>query len=75
MVVISQTTQSNVFFLNENVKISLKISLKLVPKGLINNHSIIGSDNGVSPTRYQAIIWTSDGYITNVYMCHSASMS
>ena len=32
-----QTTLSNAFFFNENVWISLKISLKFVPKGPINN--------------------------------------
>ena len=26
-------------------------------------------------TRRQAIIWTNDGYITDAYICHSASMS
>ena len=34
---ISQTTLSSAFFMNENVKISINISLKFVPKGLINN--------------------------------------
>ena len=46
--------------MNENVLISIKISLKFVPKGPINNSSI-GSDNGLAPTRWQAIIWTNDG--------------
>ena len=34
---ISQTTVSNAFFFNENALISLKISLKFVPKVRINN--------------------------------------
>ena len=38
-------------FLNENVWISIKISLKFVPKGPINN----------IPSLVQIIIWTSDG--------------
>ena len=40
-------------------------------------YSSIGSDNGLSPTRRQAIIWTNDGYFTDKYMyiLHSASMS
>ena len=29
----------------------------------INNLTIIGSDNGLSPGRHQAIIWTSDGQL------------
>ena len=39
MAAVSQTTLSNAFsFLNENVRISIKISLKFVPKGPINNN-------------------------------------
>ena len=49
-------------FLNENVWISVKISLKFV--GPINNIH-----------RRQAIIWTNDGKFTDAYMRHSASMS
>ena len=52
-------------FLNENVWISINISLKFVPRGPINNNSNIGSGNGLAPTRRQAIIWTNDGYITD----------
>ena len=48
-------------FLNENIRISIKISLKFVPKGLIKQYSSIGSDNGLSPGRRQAIIWTNYG--------------
>ena len=34
----------------------------------------IGSDNGLAPTRQQAIIWTNDGKFTHAYMCHLVSM-
>ena len=34
---ISQTTLSKPIFLNENIRISINISLKFVPKGQINN--------------------------------------
>ena len=34
---ISQTTLSNAFFVNENVRIFIEISLKFVPKGPVNN--------------------------------------
>ena len=44
-------------FLNENVYISIQISLKFVPKG---QYASIGSDNGLAPSRRQAIIWTND---------------
>ena len=48
-------------FLNEHAGISLKISLKLVPNGSNQQYSSIGSDNGLAPTRRQAIICTNDG--------------
>ena len=38
-------------------------------------HSSIGSDNGLAPTRQQAIIWTHAGWLKDAYMRHSASMS
>ena len=50
-------------FLNENVIISIKISVTFVPKALINKYSSIGSDNGLEPNRPQAIIWTNDGLV------------
>ena len=48
-------------FFNENVWISIKISLEFVPKGPINNIPTLGSGNGLAPNRRQAIIWTKDG--------------
>ena len=47
-------------FLNENAWISIKIPLKFIPEGLIY---IIGSDNGLTTIRRQAIIWTTDGLV------------
>ena len=38
----------------------IKISLKFVPKGPINNIPALGSDNGLAPARRQASIWTND---------------
>ena len=35
-------------------------------------YSSIGSDNGLVPTRRQAIIWINDGPITDAYMRPSA---
>ena len=35
----------------------------------------ISSDNGLAPSRWQAIIWTNDGELTDTYMSHSASVS
>ena len=48
-------------FVNENVSIFIEISLKFVPKDPINNNRSIGSDNGLAPSRRQAIIWSNDG--------------
>ena len=48
-------------FFNENVQISIMISLKFVPKWSNQQYSSIGSDNGSAPTRRQAIVWTNDG--------------
>ena len=45
-------------FLIENVWISIKISLKFVHKGPIDNNP---ADNGLVRNRLQAIIWTNDG--------------
>ena len=45
-------------FMNENVRISIKISLKFVPN---KQYPVIGSDDGLVPTRRQAIILTNDG--------------
>ena len=67
MVAILQTTFSNAFSWMKICEF-----LKFVPMGPINS---IGSENGLAPTRRQAIIWTNDGYITDAYMRHSASMS
>ena len=39
----------------------IKISLKIVPQGQINNTPRIGSNNGLAPIGRQAIIWTNDG--------------
>ena len=56
-------------FLNENVWISFRISLKFVPMSPINNTPAL------APTRPQAIIWINDGWIIDAYLRHSASMS
>ena len=38
-------------------------------------YSSTGSDDGLTPTRQQAIIWTNDGYYIDTYMHHLAPMS
>ena len=43
---------------NEKFYILIKISLKFVPEGPIDNDTAFGLDNGLAPNRWQAIIWT-----------------
>ena len=45
----------------ENVWISIKISLKFVPKDPINNIPALVQIMAWAPSRRQAIIWTNDG--------------
>ena len=52
-----------------------KISLKFVPKVRINNIPALVQIMDLVPTRWQAIIWTNDGKLTDAYMHHSASLS
>ena len=72
MAAIFQTTFWNGFSWMNIYRISIKISLKFVPRDPTNN---IPADNGLAPTRRQAIIWTNDGWVTDAYMRHSASMT
>ena len=61
-------------FVSENVISSIKISLKFVPKGPVNNNN---------PALVQIMAWRrpdgkftgNDGKFTDAYMRHSASMS
>ena len=52
--------------LNENVWMSIKISLKCFPKGPIYNIPAF--------VQIMVIIWTNDGWVTDAYMHHSATM-
>ena len=56
--------------------ISIKISLKFVPKIPINNISaLVQITAWRQPGDKPFIIWTNDGQITDAYMRHLASMS
>ena len=48
-------------FSNKNVSISIKISLKFVPTGPINNVPAFGSENTLAPARPQAFVWNNAG--------------
>ena len=56
-------------FLNENAWISLKISLKFVPEVLIDNIPALVQIMAWRRARWQAIIWTNDGYFTDAHIC------
>ena len=79
-VVWKQTTDDifKYIFLGKNVLILIKISLKFVPQGSNWQNCSIGSDNGLAPNRWQAIIWTDDNLCCRriyAYMRHMASVS
>ena len=48
----------NRIFLNENARISIQFSLKVVLKDPIDNKSAFGSGNGLARNRRRAITWT-----------------
>ena len=56
--------------MNEKFCILIGISLKFVPKSPINNiPSSIGLDNGLAPTRRQAIVWSNaDPFQWRIYV-------
>ena len=45
-------------FLNENIWLYIEKSLKIIPEGPVDTIFSIDLDNGLVPTRGQAIIWT-----------------
>ena len=61
-------------FMNENVRISLKISLNFVPKFRINNIPALVKIMAWRLTRWQAIIWINYEF-ADACMHHSASVS
>ena len=70
----SQTTFSSAFSWMKIFEFRLKFHWSLFLRVQLT-YSSIGSDNGLAPSRGQAIIWTNDGLFTDAYMHHSASMS
>ena len=60
-------------FVNQNVWILLKVSLKFIPK--CQQYYSIDSYNGLVLTSRQAMIWNNECKITDAYMRHSASKS
>ena len=62
-------------FLNENILNLIKISLKFVPKGPINNIPALVQIMARLRPGDKPIIWTNGGQFTDTYMHHLASMS
>ena len=60
-----QTPFSLPFFEYGNCCILIPVSVRFVPDGSIYNTSalVTGVDNGLTPNRHQAIIWTNDGIV------------
>ena len=74
MAAIFQTTFSNAFFEWKCMNFDWNFT-EICSQGSNWQYYSIGSDNGLSLTRRQAIIWTSVGWFTEAYMRHSASVS
>ena len=52
-------THVEIIFLQNNTCILIEISLKFVSNGITNiSKFIIGLDDGLTPNKWQAIIWT-----------------
>ena len=62
-------------FLNENVAILSKISMKFVPKGPIDNNPPLVLIMAWHRTGDKPLSEPIMAYFTDTYMCHSASMS
>ena len=56
------------YIFNEDLLISLRISRDVCSLGVISQYSNIDEDNGLAPTRRQAIIWTNDDQFTDAYI-------
>ena len=71
---ISETACSNAFSWMKMMELRFKFA-EICSQESNQQYPSIGSDNGLAPSRRQAIIWTNDGYFTDAYLRHSASMS
>ena len=72
IVAISQTIISNVFSWMKMYEFCVRFHWSLFLRFELI-YSSIGSDYGLAPTRWQAIIWTNDGKKTDAYMRHLPS--
>ena len=57
-----------------NVSSDMELFLELIPAWNIR-HLLGGASSLTDPARRQAIIWTNDGWFTDAYMRHPATMS
>ena len=76
MTVILQTTYSNTFSWLKTSEFQIMFHWNVfIMTCLIDKKRCIGSDNGLVPNRWHAIIWTSYGLIRwGIYMHHSVSI-
>ena len=75
MAAIFQMTFSKVIFLNENLSISTKISIKLVPKGPLNNIPALVQLIDWYPTGNKPLSEAMMAYFPDTFVHRSASMS
>ena len=62
-------------FVNETLCVLIRMSLKFVPEGPIDNNSTLVLVMTLASSRLQAIIWTNADRFTNAYMRHKGEMS
>ena len=74
MVNISQTIFSNAF-LNEDIRILIKISLQFVPKGSIDNNSVLVQVMAWRRTGDKPLLETMITKLNDTYMCRLTLMS
>ena len=75
MAAILQTTLSNTFFLIENDRISIKILLKFVPRGQINNITALVEIMAWCRSGNEPLCQPMMAQFTYAYMRHSTSLS
>ena len=62
-------------FLKENVYMSIKICLEVFSKGPANNFTSLVQIMVWRQPGDKAVIWTNDGYLTDTFMHHVASVT
>ena len=74
MAAILQTTFPNVFFWKKKLDFFIQISLKFVQKGSINNKTLLVQIMAWYQSSDKTLSEPMMVYLTDVYMCHPASL-